>query len=166
VIVACVVAVAENGVIGRDGGLPWRLPADLAYFKRLTEGHWMIMGRLTFESIGSRPLPGRPCVVVSGQADYQPDGVVVRPSVVAALEYCSEQLSDDDTVFVAGGSRVFAEALPLADRVYLTLVHASPEGDTSFPLEALDGWRLSDDKRRESDEKNPYALSFRVYDRP
>lgn len=127
--VALVAAVAANGVIGRDGGLPWHLPADLAHFKRLTVGHVMIMGRRTYESIG-RALPGRTTVVVTRTRDWAAEGVIVATSVEAALDVAR---AIDDTVLVVGGSEVFAAALPVADRMYLTHVDAVPAGDTYFP---------------------------------
>lgn len=122
-------AVADNGVIGRDGRLPWHLPEDLAHFKRVTTGHTVIMGRKTYESIG-RPLPRRTNVVVTRQPDWSADGVLVAPSVEAALERAAEL---DGDAMVIGGAEVYAAALPLADRQVVTEVHLAPDGDVRYP---------------------------------
>ena len=137
--VTIVAAVARNGVIGVDGGLPWRLPDDLRRFKELTLGHVLVMGRKTYESIG-RPLPGRATIVVtrnpswnSGSAEVGVAGGVSEAIAAAA--------SLEREVFVVGGGEVYADALPLADRLELTWVDAEPEGDTRFPEVDWDEWR-------------------------
>jgi len=139
VSVTIVAAVAANGVIGVDGGLPWRLPDDLRRFKELTLGHVLVMGRRTYESIG-RPLSGRTTVVVTRQPDWEAgfDQIVTARSVPEALARAAEL---DEEVFVVGGAQVYAEALTLADRLELTLVEASPEGDTFFPEVDWSAWR-------------------------
>ena len=136
--VTIVAALARNGVIGVDGGLPWLLPDDLRRFKELTLGHVLVMGRKTYESIG-RPLPGRTTVVVTRDAECDPgsDDVVVAPAVPEAIEAAA---AIDDAVFVVGGAQVYAAALPLTDRLELTLVDDEPEGDTTFPAVAWDEW--------------------------
>ena len=130
-------AVAANGVIGRDGGLPWHLPEDLARFKRLTLGHVLVMGRRTYESIG-RPLPGRTTIVLTRQPQWAAGGVEVAATLDEALDRAA---SIDDQVFVVGGTEVFAEALPIADRMALTLVHHDADGDTYFPAVDWAQWR-------------------------
>ncbi len=125
-IVSLVVARADNGVIGRDNALPWRIPADLQHFKRLTMGKPVVMGRRTFESIG-RPLPGRENIVLTRDPDWRTEGVTVAAGLDIALA------NDLDEVSVIGGAQVYALALPLADRIHLTEVHATPEGDTVLP---------------------------------
>ena len=129
--VTLVVAMGANGVIGVDGGLPWRLPEDLAHFKQLTMGHPMVMGRTTFESIG-RALPGRTTIVVTRNPDWSADGVEVAPAIEAAIARAREI---DDEVFVVGGAQVYAQVLEagLVDLMCVTRVAASPEGDTLFP---------------------------------
>ena len=129
--VTLVAAVGANGVIGAAGGLPWRLPEDLAHFKQLTLGHPMIMGRTTFESIG-RVLPGRTTIVITRQPDWTADGAEVAGSLDAALARAAEL---DDEIFVVGGGQVYAEALErsLVDLLSITRVADSPEGDTYFP---------------------------------
>jgi dihydrofolate reductase len=135
--VTIVVAVAANGVIGREGGLPWRLPGELARVKKLTMGHVLVMGRRTFDSIG-RPLPGRTTVVVTRQSDWRPEGVLVAGSVDAALEIAARH---DPEVFVFGGAEVYAAAIPRADRMVVTWVDQEPAGDTSFPEVDWDEWQ-------------------------
>jgi dihydrofolate reductase len=137
--VTLVVAVGANGVIGVDGGLPWRLPEDLAHFKQLTMGHPMVMGRTTFESIG-RPLPGRTTIVLTRDPDWRADGVEVAPTLEAALERAHEL---DDEVFVVGGAQIYAQALDaaLVDLMCVTRVASSPEGDTRFPSIDWLRWR-------------------------
>ncbi|MFZ0140545.1 MAG: dihydrofolate reductase [Aeromicrobium sp.] len=137
--VTLVVAIGANGVIGVDGGLPWRLPEDLAHFKALTMGHPMVMGRTTFESIG-RPLPGRTTIVVTRNPDWSAEGVEVAPTLEAALERAHEL---DDEVFLVGGAQVYAAALEagLVDLLCVTRVAASPAGDTRFPAIDWEQWR-------------------------
>jgi len=135
--VTLLAAVARNGVIGVDGGLPWHLPDELALFKELTLGHVLVMGRRTFESVG-RPLPGRTTVVVTRRPDWEAEGVLRAGSVNEALALAREV---DDEVFVVGGAQVYAEALPATDRLALTLVDAEPEGDTVFPEVDWSQWR-------------------------
>ncbi len=134
-----VVAMGANGVIGVDGGLPWRLPEDLAHFKQLTMGHPMVMGRTTYESIG-RPLPGRTTIVLTRDPQWSAEGVEVASSLESALER-ARQL--DDEVFVVGGAQVYAQALEsgLVDLLCVTRVAASPEGDTLFPMIDWMAWR-------------------------
>jgi dihydrofolate reductase len=129
--VTLVAAVAANGVIGVDGDLPWRLPEDLAHFKRLTVGHPMIMGRATFDSIG-RALPGRTTIVVTRNPDWSADGVETAPNLEAALQRAAEL---DDDIFIVGGGRIYAQALDAGavDLMVITRVAAAPEGDVRFP---------------------------------
>jgi dihydrofolate reductase len=123
-----IVAVARNGVIGQNNQLPWRLPEDLKRFRAITMGHHIIMGRRTWESI-KRPLPGRTSVVVTRRADYAAPGALVVHSLADALAACT----GDDEVFVIGGAEIYREALPLADRIYLTRIDADYAGDAFFP---------------------------------
>lgn len=124
-----VAAVADNGVIGADGDIPWRLPADFAHFKALTFGHVLVMGRATYDSIG-RPLPGRTTIVLTRDPGWAADGVLVARDLDEALRLAE---GIDDEVFVVGGASVYAEALARADVQVLTEVHLSPEGDTFYP---------------------------------
>lgn len=133
------VAVAENGVIGRDNALPWHLPDDLKWFKRVTLGKPVIMGRRTFESIG-RPLPGRPNIVVTTTPGWAADGVRAAVDLDAALAIAEEVKGDAGEIVVIGGARLFAEALDRAALLYLTEVHLRPEGDVTFPPFDRTGW--------------------------
>jgi dihydrofolate reductase len=162
--ISIIVAVAENGVIGRGGELPWRLSADLQRFKRLTLGHTIIMGRRTWESIG-RPLPGRRTVIVTRQIDYRvefPD-VTVVPSLRTALEAAAE--TSDAETFVIGGAELFREALPQAQRLYYTRVLANVDGDTRFPQVDWGAWRKVESELTHANEKNDYPTRFEIYER-
>ncbi|HEX8424733.1 dihydrofolate reductase [Hymenobacter sp.] len=155
-MVAFVVAAAENGVIGRDNQLIWHLPADLKHFKQLTQGHPVVMGRRTYESIG-RPLPNRTNIVITRQADWQAEGCEVAPSVPAALERARQF---DEEVFVIGGAEIYRQALPAADLIYLTEVHHSFEGDVFFPELDRAVWREEARQRHEADDKHAYPFTF------
>ncbi len=156
--VTCIAAVSENGVIGRNGSLPWKLPADLRRFKARTMGKTLIMGRKTWDSLGG-PLPGRRIVVVTRRARFEAPGVARASSVEEALALCRSE----DEVMIGGGEQIYRAALPLTDRVDLTWIHAHFEGDAHFPLEELGAFRLESDKRHAADEKNPWDYSFRLY---
>lgn len=160
--VALIVAVAENGIIGRDGGLPWRLSGDLRYFKSVTIGKPIIMGRKTFESIG-RPLPGRPNLVVSRNPEFAPDGVDVFDGLDAAVAH-AESLAGGE-VMVIGGAGLYAAALAIADRVYLTEVHAAVDGDVRFPAFDREAWAETSRERHVASEKDDHDHSFVVLDR-
>jgi dihydrofolate reductase len=159
VIVALIAAVAENGVIGRDGGLPWRLPADLRRFKALTLGKPVIMGRRTWQSIG-RPLPGRRNIVVSRDPDFTAEGV----EVVASLDAALDRVADVEEAMVIGGGEIYVQALPRADRLHITHVHATVAGNAHFPAidEAL--WREAAREDHAAEGDAP-AFSFVAYER-
>jgi len=155
-----IVARAANGVIGRDNGMPWHLPADLAHFKRTTLGRPVIMGRRTWESIG-RPLPGRRNIVVTRSANFPAAGA----EVVGSLEAAWRAVADADEVFVIGGGQLYAEALPGADRIYVTEIGEAIEGDTRFPdLEPRD-WKETLLGEHVPDERNAFPLRFRLLER-
>lgn len=140
--VALILARADNGVIGRAGGLPWHLSGDLRFFKAQTIGKPVVMGRKTYQSIG-KPLPGRPNLVITRDAGFRPDGVEVFADVTAALARAQElaRESGASEVMVIGGGQIYAHTLALADRIYLTEVHARPQGDTVFPALDPAEWR-------------------------
>ena len=160
--VSLIVAVSSNGVIGRDGGLPWRLSADLRHFKRTTMGHHLIIGRRTWEEVG-KPLPGRTMVVLTRDRSFAADEV----KVVHSLEEALAVARGDDEPFIAGGAQIYRMALEagLVDKIYLTRVHALIEGDTLFPQIDLDEWELVSEDSLEADEKNEHSCSFLVYER-
>lgn len=155
-----IVAVAQNGVIGRDGRLPWRLPADLQHFKSVTMGKPILMGRKTWASIG-RPLPGRRNLVVTRDAHYRAEGAEVFRSVEAALA----AVAGEPEVMVIGGAELYRALLPRAQSLYLTRVLDAPEGTTFFPELGSD-WRKVSESRRPADAQNPCALIFEVWQRP
>jgi len=158
---AIVVAVAENGTIGRHNELPWRLPEDLKFFKRVTLGHPIVMGRNTFESIG-RPLPGRTNIVVTGNRQWRVDGIEVAHSLEDALAVGSQSARQMgvSSVMVIGGAEIYRQVLPFAKRLHITEVHAEVEGDAFFP--ELDKYQWSEIERIsfDADNNNPYAYSF------
>ena len=161
-MLSIIVALTENNVIGRDGDMPWRLSADLRRYKRITMGHHMIMGRKTFDSIG-RALPGRTSVVISRTAAYDDPLIRVARSWDEALQIAA----DDEEIFIVGGGQIFELSLSQSqvDRLYLTRVHCSIEGDTFFPDIQWDQWKLVDEERHQADEKNNYDYSFLTFDR-
>ncbi len=158
--VSLIAAMAENRVIGVNNTLPWRLPADLKHFRRVTTGHHVIMGRRNYESIG-KPLPDRTNIVVTRNPDYRAPGCLVKHSLEDALAVAQ----DDPEIFVIGGAEIYRQALDRANRLYLTLVHARIQGDTYFPPFDEKHWRETARERHEPDERNPYACTFLVYDR-
>jgi dihydrofolate reductase len=157
--VSLIVAMARNGVIGRDNGLPWHLSTDLKRFKKLTMGRPYISGRRTFESVGI-PLPGRKNIIISRRPDFAAPGVTGAGSFEEALAEAGE-----GEVFIGGGAEIFKLALPRADRIYLTLVHAEPEGDTFFPEVDWSEWRVTEREDHHSDERNDHPFSFITYER-
>jgi len=160
------VAAAENGVIGRNNSLPWHLPQDLRNFKRVTMGKPIVMGRKTFESIG-RALPGRCNIVISQNPDYSAAGVRLVASLEEALLLAEHVASIDGApeAVVIGGAEIYALALPRADRLYLTRVHAIVDGDTQLPPIDWREWREVGRERHTADGDNPYDYSFLVYER-
>lgn len=164
--VALIAAVAENGVIGAGNAIPWRLPSDFAFFKRMTVGKPLIMGRKTFESIG-RPLPDRVNIVVSRQKGYQPEGVLVISNLQAALDHAQSIAAADgaDEVMVAGGEAIYRAALPLADRLYISHIATAPEGDAFFPDIDPEVWKVVDEPAVAPHERDNVSFRVRVYER-
>lgn len=161
-MLSIIVAVAENGVIGKKGGLPWYLPAELAYFKKRTMGHPIIMGRKTHESIG-RALPGRTNIIITHDKKYQAEGCIVVSSFEEALKQAKQAEGGDGTI-VIGGESVYAMALPKADRLYLTQVKAKIKGDTFFKYDPT-GWQETWSEEHKHDSKNPYDYRFTIQER-
>ena len=159
--VSLIAAVAANGVIGNGNRLPWRLPADLRRFRGITLGHWLVMGRKTWEGIG-RPLPGRQTVVLSRQDGYVAAGARVAGSLRAALA-----LAGETQVFIAGGAEVYREALALGlgERLWLTRIHANFAGDAHLPAIDPRQWSLAACERHEANGEAPFAYSFLLYER-
>ncbi len=159
-VLSIIVAVARNGVIGRENRLPWRLPADLLHFKQVTMGKPMIMGRRTWESLPGL-LPGRRHIVLSRDPGYRAEGAEVATSLEQALALAGEV----DEVMIIGGARLYEQALPLAQRLYLTEIDADIEGDAHFPPFDSVLWREVSREWRPADERNEHACCFRVLER-
>lgn len=160
--IVLIAAVGENDVIGADGDMPWKLSTDLKHFKRLTLGHPVVMGRKTFESIG-RPLPGRANIVVTRDAGWAHEGVARAASLEEAFALAGKTATD--AVMVIGGGTIYAAALPLADRLEITRVHASPAGDTLFPKIDPQEWREVARETPPRGEKDTADVTFLTYRR-
>jgi dihydrofolate reductase len=158
VVISIIAAISTNNVIGRDGDLPWRMPTDLKRFKRLTMGHHLVVGRKTWNEVG-RPLPGRIMVVITRDPGFVAEGATVVHSLDEALEVAR----DDAEIFIAGGGEIYRQALAVADRMYLTRIHAIIEGDTRFPDFDESAWILVEREDHLADESNPYPFSFLTY---
>ncbi len=158
--IALIVATDHQSLIGKDNDLPWHLSADLRYFKKITMGKPLIMGRNTHESIG-RPLPGRKNIIVTKNKHYKQEGCSVVHSIEAALK----EANNAEEVIVMGGASLYKQFLPLANKLYLTLVHANLEGDTWFPQWQPNEWQQISREDHPADDKNEYPYSFIVYQR-
>lgn len=161
-----VVAMAENRTIGKENGLPWRLSEDLKYFKKVTMGHPIIMGRKTFDSIG-RPLPGRRNIVVTRQQEWSHEGTDVVHDLGSAISLATQIAQADgmNQAMLIGGAELYTQAIASCSRLYLTEVHAKVEGDAHFPDFDINDWQESSRIRHEAEGENPYAYSFVVLDR-
>ena len=161
-LISIIVAVSKNGVIGKDNQLIWRLPDDLKRFKKLTTGHPIIMGRKTFDSIG-KPLPGRTSIVVSRNPDFKMDGVVVTNSLDSAFDYADKL--DVDEVFVIGGGELYNQAQTFANKLYITEVETTIDGDTYFKIEQPKNWLETERTVHEADDRHEFAFNFVDYER-
>lgn len=154
-------AMAEDRVIGIDNRLPWKLPADMKWFRRHTLGKPIVMGRKTFESFGGRTLPERTNIILTSDTDYRADGALVAHSLDEALQAAGEV----EELMVIGGMSFYEQTLPRADRLYMTLIHARFEGDAWFPDFDMSQWRELSREDHEADDKNPYPYSFVILER-
>lgn len=161
-MLAAIWAEDKNGLIGKQGTLPWRLPNDLRFFKEKTTGNIMVMGRKTFEGMGSRPLPNRTTIVLTSDENYQAEGVLVLHSAAEVLDYAKQQSLP---VFVIGGAVVFQELLPECDMIYRTVIEAEFEGDTYLSEIDWSVWKLVETIPGTVDEKNIYPHRFEIYKR-
>ena len=157
--VTLVAAMASNRVIGAGGEMPWHLPAELHHFKRTTLGRAIVMGRRTWESIG-RPLPGRQNIVVSRQRDFHAEGCTTARSLEQAIA-----VAESEEVMIVGGGELYRQAVPIADRMVLTVIDCRPEGDTWFPAWREEDWKLIDTRAVPADGDNPLAFEIREYRR-
>ncbi len=163
-ILSFIVAAAENNAIGRQGQLPWHLPEDLRFFKRTTMGKPVLMGRKTYESLG-KPLPGRLNIVVSGKSDLAlPEGVLLLHDLDAAVERLQAEPQDEG--FIIGGGQIFAAAMPIADRLYITKVHTTvADADAFFPEIDHTHWKLVSEEKHHADDKHKFDYSFQQFER-
>ncbi|MBM4762040.1 dihydrofolate reductase [Bacillus sp. B15-48] len=160
-MISLIWAMDENRVIGSYNKLPWHIPGDLKFFKKVTMGHPIVMGRKTHESIG-KPLPGRENIIITRDRQYKSEGCLVLHSIDELLEYESKTAEE---VFVIGGAEIFKEIIPHANRLYLTMIHHQFDGDTYFPVFHMDEWELETRQIGIKDEKNPYDYEFLIYKR-
>ena len=159
-MVSIIVAIAQNGTIGDKNSLLWHIKEDMRFFRTTTSGHPVIMGRKTFESLGSKPLPKRTNIVIT-RADREFEGALTAHSLEEAIRLAG----DDEEIFVMGGAQIYREALQVVDRMYITVVERDYEGDTSFPDVDYSEWKLVDVVRHERGEEYEYPFEFRIYDR-
>lgn len=159
-MVSIIVAIARNGVIGDKNSLLWHIKEDMRFFRTTTSGHAVVMGRKTFESLGSKPLPKRTNIVIT-RADREFDGALTAHS----LEEAIAMAAGDEEIFIIGGAQIYAEALRLADRMYITYVDCDYEGDTSFPEVDYSQWELVASEGHERGEEYEHPFEFRTYDR-
>ena len=157
--ISMIVAAAENGVIGKDGDMPWRLSADLKNFKKITLGHAIIMGRKTWDSI-QRLLPGRTTVIITRQPEFHVEGAIIVDSLEAALS-----ATEDSFPFVVGGAEIYKLALPQVSRIYLTRVHAEIEGDTVMPEVDFSRWEQLESSPHLADDRNSHDYTFEIWER-
>jgi dihydrofolate reductase len=161
-ILSSIVAATENGVIGKDGGMPWRLPAESAYFRKVTEGHPIITGRKNFEAMG-RALPNRLNIIITSQKDFKaPAGCIVVHSLEEALTL--PEVKSANEVFVIGGSQIYDLAMPLTDKLYLTNIHTTLDGDTFFKYNPSQ-WEKVWSQEHPADAENKYGFELTILDR-
>ena len=161
--ITLVVAASQNNVIGKDNQLLWHLPKDMRFFKNTTWGMPILMGRKTFESLGSKLLPGRLNIILTQQKNLVLEGAVVVNSIQEAIKVAAEQ--DYKELMVIGGGQVYQEALPLAQKIWLTRVHTHIEGDVFFPELSLNTWSLLSSEKVSADEKHAFAFDFECWQR-
>lgn len=162
-IISMVVAAAENNVIGKNNQLLWNLPNDMKFFKNTTWGFPVIMGRKTFDSLG-KALPGRTNIVITRQDDWKANNVLVVKTLDESVEKAVEA-TDAKEIFIIGGGQIFDEALPRTNRVYITRVHTTIEGDAYFPELKPSEWQLTSQRNFPADDKHAYAYSFEIWER-
>jgi len=156
-LLSIIVAVSENGIIGLDNQLIWRLPDDLKRFKKLTLGHPMIMGRKTFESIG-KPLPGRQSIIITRDEDFSFEGTIVVHSVQEAIEVAKK--IETEEAFIIGGGDIYRQVQGNCDRLYITEVHTQTQGDTFFQIEKPELWQETERTHHDTDENHAFSFDF------
>ena len=165
-VISLIVAIAENGVIGRANAMPWRLSGDMAWFRRVTMGKPIVMGRRTWDSFPKKPLPGRPNIIVTRDRDFRAEGAHAAASLDEALRLARQLAGGEGggEIMIIGGAQIYEAALPLAGRIYLTEVHAKPEGDTYFRIDRAQ-WREVSRERHAAGEKDSADYSFVILER-
>lgn len=158
--ITLIVAAAENNAIGKNNQMLWHLPNDFKYFKKNTLAHSVVMGRKTFESIG-KPLPERRNIILTRDMNFTHEEVDVANSINEVLNYCR----DEREIFIIGGAEIYKQTLPLADKILLTLVHTTIDGDAYFPELLNHEWKLVSADKHEKDEKHAFDYTFEVYER-
>lgn len=158
-IISLIVAASDNDVIGINNQLPWYLPKDLAYFKKITSGNSIIMGRKTYESIG-KALPNRQNIVITRQANYHLNDAIVTNSLAGAID-----IAESEQVFIIGGAEIFRQSLDVATHIYLNRIKTTVEGDTFLPQIDWNQWQQISKDSAEADDKNAFAIDFLVYQR-
>ncbi|HTO28085.1 MAG TPA: dihydrofolate reductase [Devosia sp.] len=164
--IAMIAGVAENGVIGSDQTIPWRVPSDMAFFKRTTMGKPIVMGRKQYETVG-KPLPGRTNIVVTRQEDYRPEGVLVFQNLDAALARAREIAQTDgvDEIMIIGGGQLYAQLIDRADRLYITHIDLNPPGDVRFPAISQEDWAVVDLPEVAPSPRDEATYRVKVYER-
>ncbi len=160
--ISAIVAMANNRVIGKNNDIPWYLPADLKYFKKVTLGHHVIMGRKCFESIG-RPLPKRTNVIITRNLFYMSSGCLITHTLEEALQIAKD--NQEAEAFIIGGAQIYELAMPYLDRIYLTEVDLEVDGDVRFPELDMGQWNLLSEEAHQADEKNKYGYVFKVLEK-
>jgi dihydrofolate reductase len=157
-MIVMIAAVAENNALGKNNKLVWHLPNDFKRFKELTTGHYIIMGRKTFESF-PKPLPNRTHVVISRQSNYQPEGCIVVNSIENAINVCPK----NETIYIIGGGEIYSQALPYSDMIEITKVHGQFEADAFFPEIKEEEWELTQVKYNTKDERHLYDYTYQTF---
>lgn len=161
-MIGAVWAQDSNGLIGKDGKLPWHLPNDLAFFKKTTLNNAIVMGRTTFEGMGKRVLPKRQTIVLTSDKSYQAAGVIVMHNIDDVMNFAKTYSGD---TFIIGGTKVFEQTIDKCDRLYRTVIHHEFEGDTYFPNMSLENWEITESVTNEPDETNKYKHTFEILER-
>jgi dihydrofolate reductase len=164
-IISLIVAASTNNAIGKDNRLLWHLPNDMKFFKNTTWGMPVLMGRKTFEALAGQPLPGRFNFVITRKKDWDPHNAKVKPVEDLRMAIAEAEKTDCKEAFVIGGGEIYTESIPVADKIYMTRVHAVLDGDTYFPAIDQTQWRMSSDLDFPADDKHAYAYSFQVWER-
>ena len=161
-IISMVVAASENNIIGKDNQLMWHLPADMKFFKNITSGHHVVMGRKTFDALG-KILPNRTNIIITRQEDFKIEGGLIVNDLKSGLDLAKQ--NGETECMIIGGGDVYQQSMVWADRIYLTRVHANFEGDTSFPLLDTEEWKMIKNENHFVDEKHIHSFSFQIWER-